>query len=88
MTADSETPDSDAYEAAIAAEVRAALGRTRAQQKDIAEHYNFGQGWLSKRVNGIVPWGIPELVALCDFLGIDVAELLANAKREALKRAS
>ena len=77
-------PDSVAYNQAVADEVRAVLARKRIQRKDVAAEFGWSRNFINKRVAGEVSWGIPDLTALCDFLGVDVAELLGAAKKAAL----
>lgn len=79
----SEDVDRDAYDAAIAAEVRAAFARARVAQKDVAERFGWDRNYLGKRMLGQVPFGIPDLTKICDLLEIDMAELLGKAKRTA-----
>lgn len=88
------TPESAAFYAALAAEMRAALGRARIQQKDIASKLGYRQNWLSKRFSGDVPWGLDELVAVSEYLSangpvkVHWAEVVDAAGRNARHQAA
>ena len=74
--------------------MRAALGRARIQQKDIASKLGYRQNWLSKRFSGDVPGGLDELVAVCEYLSangpvrVQWAELVDAAGSVARRPAS
>lgn len=80
-------PDRDAYTQAIAGEVRAALARMKVRQTELQDAFGWGRTFVNKRVNGEIPWGIPELTQLCDYLDIDLGLLLGRAKRIASEQA-
>ena len=64
-----QTAESAAFYAALAAEMRAALGRANVQQKDIAAKLDYRRpNYLSKRFNGDVPWKLDEVIAVCEYL--------------------
>lgn len=76
--------DADAYKAAIAAEVRAAMARRQIQQKELETLLGWGRNYMNKRYTGKTPFSIPDLTAICDELGIDMGDLIGRAKRAAM----
>lgn len=77
--------DADAYKSAIAAEVRAAMARQQVQQKELETLLKWGRNYMNKRYTGKTPFSIPDLTAVCDELGIDMAALIGRAKRAAME---
>lgn len=73
--------DSDAYNHAIAAEVRAVMARERIQQKELYETFGWDRSYLGKRMSGQVGFSIPDLTKICDYLGVDMGALIGRAKR-------
>ena len=78
--------DEDAFNQAIAAEVRALLARHRKTQADVARHLGMKPNASSFRWNGKTPWSTAELLLLCDWVDADAAELMAEAKAAALEQ--
>jgi transcriptional regulator with XRE-family HTH domain len=80
-----------AFEAAVAEELRALMSRRRVTQAELVRQFGYNQSWLSKRMNGSVPWDTWDLVNVCDYLSatgptrVDYAELVATAKQRALQ---
>lgn len=54
-------------------------------QRAIAGALGLSQAGLSKRLNGITPWAITELIALSRVLGVPLADLLATEQVDALR---
>ena len=79
----SKAIDSDAYNHAIAAEVRAAMALERVQQKQIADYFEWDRNYLGKRMLGQVPLGIPDLTKICEYLDVDMGDLLRRARQRA-----
>ena len=72
--------DEDAFNQAIAAEVRALLARHRKTQADVARHLGMKPNAASFRWQGKTPWSLAELLLLCDWLDVDAAEVMSTAK--------
>ena len=78
--------DEDAFNQAIAAEVRALMARHRKNQADVARHLGIKANAASFRWQGKTPWSTAELLLLCDWLDVDAAEVMATAKAAALEQ--
>ena len=77
-----EPLDFAAFDAALAAEVRSQVARLGKKQKDVARALGMTANAVSRRWHGGTAWSHGELIALCDFLDIDAAAVLAEAKRQ------
>lgn len=62
----------EAVRRAIAAEVRAEMGRQNKSLRDLADALNLSHQSLAVRVRGDVAFRIEELVLLASALGVDV----------------
>lgn len=80
--------DEDAFNQAIAAEVRALMARHKKNQADVARHLGIKPNAASFRWQGRTPWSTAELILLCDWLDVDAAEVMAAAKAAALEQAA
>lgn len=86
-----ELPDSDAYRAALAEEMRSILSRRRMPYKELADAFGWGKNKIGNLMNGQTRWDSLELINVCDYLSdhgapVDVAEVLGAAKRRAYRR--
>jgi len=61
----------------VPANVRRLLGER--SQSDLARALEVPAWYLSDRMLGRVTWSAADLVALCEVLGVDPADLLAEA---------
>lgn len=59
------------------------MARERAQQKELADWFGWDRNYLGKRMLGQVPFGIPDLTKICDYLNVDMGDLLRRARRTA-----
>ena len=78
--------DEDAFNQAVAAEVRALLARHRKTQADVARHLGMKPNAASFRWQGKTPWSLAELLLLCDWLDVDAAEVMTTAKDAAERK--
>ena len=76
-------PDPAALNRAIAEEVRSLLARRKISQKALQDDLGWSRAKVNRLVNAEQNWGIQELLALCDYLDVDLAELLSTAKATA-----
>lgn len=67
---------------AIAAEIRAQMGRRNIRQRHLADALGRHQQWLSRRLNGEVTFSIDDLEAICLVLNISVRELVVGIDPE------
>lgn len=65
----------------IAAEIRAELGRQQQSRRWLAEQINQSHVTVSRWVNGDGPMSFDALDAICEVLGITVADLLSAVER-------
>ena len=75
--------DEEAFNQAVAAEVRALLARHRKTQADVGRHLGMKPNAVSFRWKGATPWSLAELLLLCDWLDVDAAEVMTTAKAAA-----
>ena len=54
----------------IAAEVRAQLARRRRSARSVALELGWTQPYMSRRVNGTVPFNVDDLAALAELLDV------------------
>lgn len=66
-------------ESAIAAEIRAELGRQGLSQRELADRLGVMQWWVSRRATGRQAITAGELVAVALALGVPVLKLLSAA---------
>ena len=76
-------PDPARLNKAIAEEVRSLLARRRVSQKALQEDLGWSRARTNRLVHAEQNWGPAELLALCDYLDVDLAALLAAAKTSA-----
>ena len=76
-------PDPEALNAAIAEEVRSLLARRRISQKQIQDDLGWSRARVNRLVHGEQTWGPADLLALCDYLQVDLSVLLSTAKANA-----
>ncbi len=65
-----------AQRAAVAAEVRAWMGRRRATQADLATALGKSQPYVSRRLSGEVAFDTDDLFRLAEHFNVGVADLL------------
>lgn len=65
----------------IAAEIRAELGRQQKSRRWLAEQIGQSHVTVSRWVNGDGPVSLDSLDAMCQALGLSVADLLAAVER-------
>ncbi len=63
----------------VSAEVRAAMGRQRRTQSQLAQHLGVSQVTVSRRLSGEVSFTVDELERVAAFLSVPLAELLTDA---------
>lgn len=64
---------------AVAAEVRAAMGRRRVTQTQLAARLHLSQPAVSRRLHGEISFNVEELVTVADMLGVTVSDLVRAA---------
>ena len=72
-------PSPGAYENLLS-ELRAEIARQRLSQRALALAMGAGnQQWLSRRLLGVTPFTVPELIQLAGLLGVGLPELASRA---------
>jgi transcriptional regulator with XRE-family HTH domain len=61
---------------AVAAEVRAHMGRRNLRQVHLAQAIGQNTMWLSRRLSGEVSFSIEDLERICQILNIDMVALI------------
>ena len=69
--------------ARVAAEIRAELARQNKSKASLAQAAGISPDTLRRRLNGVYPFAIEEVDAICFFLGIPIAEFVARARADA-----
>lgn len=72
-----ETPT---YSAALAAEVRAALGRAGLRQSHLATATGISRAVLSRKLSGRQAISADELLVIAEALGVKASDLMAQAE--------
>lgn len=62
--------------AAVGANVRAELARRSLTQDDLARHLGLPQPAVSRRIRGLTPWTVDELVSAAEFFDVAPVVLL------------
>ena len=75
-----QTPDVLAGREAVAAEIRALLGRRRIRQSQLARGVGMSTTALSRRLAGVHPFDIDELQRIASYLGVPVTALVEDVK--------
>lgn len=70
------------HRGAVAAEVRAALARDGRTAAALAEGSGISKSALSRKMRGLAPIYVEELVAIATTLGIDSGALIPTSHRE------
>lgn len=63
------------YANAVAAEVRAEMGRQRKTQADLAKALGFTAATAARRLDGGTPFDVIELAVVANWLGIEIHQL-------------
>lgn len=66
---------------AVAAEVRAEMGRQRKTQADLAAVLKIYPSTAGRRLDGSVPFDVVELATVARWLGVKASELMVRAER-------
>jgi transcriptional regulator with XRE-family HTH domain len=61
---------------AVAAEIRALMGRHEVSQERLGQAINVGQTGLSRRLRGKVPFDLDELLAIADHFDVPAGSLI------------
>jgi len=64
----------------VLSEIRAQMGRRRMRPQDLSRATGITQGTVSRRLNGIQPFTVPELLTVCDVLDVRLDDLIAEAR--------
>mgnify|MGYP002335974813 CR=1 FL=1 len=64
---------------AVAAEVRAAMGRQRVSGIQLATLTGISQNYVAKRLRDEAPFTLNDVERICEVLGEDFTELITNA---------
>lgn len=72
------------YREAVAAEVRAAMGRKRITQESLAAEAGMSRPALSDRLAGRRPFNTDQIIGICLALDLDPADLLLVGPRDAV----
>lgn len=75
-----------AYTKRVGANVRAAMENAdpKVRQADVAEWLHLSQGAVWKRLEGLTPWTIGELIVVANTLGLPLGGVLLDGVNEAL----
>ncbi len=73
-----------AHREAVAAEVRAWMGRRKATQTDLASALSKSQAYISRRLSGEVSFDVDDLSRLAEFFDVRLGDLLDPAVRRLL----
>lgn len=65
---------------ATGANIRAELARRGVTQKQLADVLQVSQGQVTKRLRGLIAFDINELVAIAEFLDVDLAVLMPQER--------
>lgn len=68
---------------AVAAEVRAEMGRQRKTQAELASVLGITTATAARRLSGAVPFDVVELMQLSEWLDIDAAGLMPSPTHQA-----
>lgn len=68
------------YTAALAAEVRASMGRAGLRQADLAKTAGLSRPSLSRKLAGRQTFTAEELLRVADVLGVKASDLMAQAE--------
>lgn len=69
--------------AEVAAEIRAELARQRVSQAALILATGITKNTLRRRLNGVKPFYVHELEAICSFLNVPLSELLERTRTAA-----
>jgi DNA-binding Xre family transcriptional regulator len=69
--------------AEVAAEIRAELARQRVPQTALISATGISKNTLRRRLNGVKPFYVHELEAICSFLNIPLSEFLDRTRSAA-----
>lgn len=58
--------------------IRALLGASGQNVRQLAGYLHISEGQVSKRMNGAIPWRHTELVNIADFFGVTVGVLFRD----------
>ena len=72
-------PDKDSLAERVAAEIRAEFARRRRSGADYARHIGVTDKTVYARLTGERGYDLDELEAVCAWLGVDPAEIVARA---------
>ena len=67
----------------VAAEVRAELARQNKSKASLAQAAGISVDTLRRRLDGVYPFYVEEIDAICFFLGIPIADFVARAREDA-----
>lgn len=70
------SPTPTEYAEAVAAEVRAEMGRKRKSQADLAATLAITTATAGRRLSGEVPFDVIELMRVADWLDVDLLQLM------------
>jgi len=79
MTAVIEFPRRTPLRTAVAAEVRALMGRYNVNQTKLADVLGVTQTQVSKRLRGLIPFDVDELDVMAGYFHVSVTELVGGA---------
>ena len=78
MTAVIEFPRRTPLRTAVAAEVRALMGRYNVNQTKLADVLGVTQTQVSKRLRGLIPFDVDELDVMAGYFRVSVTELVGG----------
>ncbi len=68
---------------AVAAEVRAEMGRQDVNGAQLAQRLGVSEMWVSRRIRGITPLTVSELADVAKALAVPIAKFLPEPERAA-----
>lgn len=66
----------------VAANLRAEIARRQRRQADLADIWGISEMGVSRRVNGFVPISAEQAALAAQWLGLDVADLFGDQRRQ------
>ena len=72
----------------VAGEVRAELARQKRTANELAAVLGISAHTAGRRLSGDVPFNVIELAALCQWLNVDLADLIGRVQRDTTAVAS
>lgn len=86
MTSASSVSEARDLSRAVAAEIRAQMGRADITRVELAQRLKVDNTWVGKRLNGQTEIGLTDLQRIAQALNVSVVDLLPGSAKEPLPR--